>query len=551
MKMSISVWHLTPRHRLLLLSRVAWLLLTLLAFHSVQQAVASEPASIDACGPAGAGNCVPARMVLDVGARSGGSHGVLHLERNHAMLIDTHFDVSRAAVGDPEVADLVVVSARQVNLVPQLPGETNLILWGKGDKVRAVIDLKVGSAHARLERDLRRLLENETLRVDGAQEQIVLKGTVDSPLAMEQALRVANALLPAPKSGASPTAERVVNLLRVGANQQVMIEVIVAEMDRTLRRRLGTNFAGVYGSGGTDVSFFSMLQGLSRLQGGAAPQVLDLTSRVNFVSSIVKGSDSLDLFIEALQSDGLVKILAEPNLVARSGENAEFLVGGEVPIPIPQSGTIGTITIEFKQFGVGVNFTPTVLGANRIFMDVSTEVSEPNLTLGLETAGYTVPAFNTRRAATGVELADGESFAIAGLLRDDVTEVIAEFPGFGEIPVLGALFRSTQFERKKTELVIIATPRLVKPTRGKRPPLPTDGFTPPSAVEFFLKGSIEGEPRVDAGEVSAGPNSTLGGAPTPQATPGSEEVGAAGRQSGFAGAFGHAIDLSRAEGELP
>lgn len=178
--------------------------------------------------------------------------------------------------------------------------------------------------------------------------------------------------------------------------------------------------------------------------------------------------------------------------MARSGEKAHFLVGGEVPIPVPQSGSIGVITIEYKEFGVGLTFTPTVMGKDRIHLAMTAEVSEPDLTLGARVGGFVVPAFTTRRAATGIELGDGQSFAVAGLLREDVKELAHRFPFIGDIPILGALFSSTRFEKNETELVMIVTPRLVKPLPPGRPELPTDHFVEPNAFEFFFLGSLEG-----------------------------------------------------------
>ena len=553
------------------------------------------------CASKGAFSCVPTTVQLRKGKGAAGKHSHLDLVQGHALVLETPFTVNRVAVGDPEVADVVVVDTRQVNIVPLKVGETNLIIWNKAGDVEAAIDLNVGRRHSRLERELRRILDNESLVVEGSLNSLVLKGTVEGPIQMQHTLDVASALAGVPSKpqgsgGAGQNAPQIINLLKVGGNQQVMIEVIVAEMDRRLTRRLGTNLAGVYGSGGTDVNLFSLLQGLSRLENSAAPQVLDLSSRVNFISTISRGSDSLDIFIEAIQSDGLIKILAEPNLVARSGGSAEFLVGGEVPIPIPQSGSFGTITVEFKPFGVGVQFTPTVLTSNRIYLDVSTEVSEPNPTLGLESGGMKIPGFNTRRAATALELGDGESFAIAGLLRDDVNESISELPGLGDLPIFGALFRSTEFERKQTELVIIVTPRLVRPGPMGRPPLPTDHFVVPTAVEFFLHGSMEARSKhaaavPEAGQESAeaapsqdrsstspqdesstspqdegssspqdesstSPQDEGSASPQDEGTPLTEPVTTKpraeipGLTDTFAGQIGHSLDLESAEGEL-
>jgi pilus assembly protein CpaC len=503
-----------------------------------------------------------------MGHDASGRHTALEVLLGRALILETPFAVQRVALGNAEIADVVIVDPNQLNIVPLQMGATNLVLWGQDGRVAAAIDIQVGSSHARLEREIRRILENETLSLEGTHGAIVLKGTVEGPIQMQHTLDVVSALQAAQPglSGEDMPGgpkQEVVNLLKVGGNQQVMIEVIVAEMDRNLTRRLGTNLAGVYKSGGTDVNLLSLLQGLTRLESTQAPQLLDISSRVNFISTISRGSDSLDVFIEAVQSSGLIKILAEPNLVARSGESAEFLVGGEVPIPIPQGGTFGAITVEFKPFGVGVQFTPTVLTSNKIYINVSTEVSEPNNSLGLETGGLKVPGFNTRRVATAVELRDGESFAIAGLLRDDVVENLSEFPGLGDIPILGALFRSTQFVRKQTELVIIATPRLIVPGPTGRPPLPTDHFVIPTAVEFFLDGSLEAKPEVENEEKVPQPLANLTW-PEPEPQPVDEAQGharpahegepsssrAAVSADSFAGALGHSLNLQGAEGEL-
>jgi pilus assembly protein CpaC len=312
-----------------------------------------------------------------------------------------------------------------------------------------------------------------------------------------------------------------------------MIEVVVAEMKRSLRRNLGTNFAGVTANNGTELNIFSFLNNLTTLDG--AGQAILLSQRINLVGSIANGSDSLDIFMEAIQEKGLAKILAEPTLVARSGEPARFLAGGEIPIPVPQSGLSDRITIEFKEFGVGVVFTPTVMGPDRIHLHIATEVSEPEPTLGVQLQGFLVPAFMTRRAATGVELGDGESFAIAGLLRDDLKEIVHEFPGLGDIPVLGALFRSTEFRKDETELVMVITPRLVKPLPPGSPVLPTDHFIEPNAAEFFLLGSLEGGV---IGRLFSDPpaHAALGG-------PGKKQT----FNDGVAGDVGHRVDLTHAE----
>jgi pilus assembly protein CpaC len=365
-----------------------------------------------------------------------------------------------------------------------------VILWDTKGKLQAALDLHVGAPHSQIENELRRVLENDSIEVDGVGEAVILKGTVSSPIAMERAVRVADAFFPC---NSDCEDGNVLNLLDVGGNQQVMIEVTMAEMSRSVSRELGTNLSGsTTTNDGTKIDIVSLVQSITKGEASGVSQVAALGSKFNMWASIANGTDSLDILVEAIEENGLAKILAEPTLIARSGESAHFLAGGEVPIPIPQSGAFGVITIEFKEFGVGVTFTPTVLGPGRIHLKLSTEVSEIDPGIGTAVQGEIVPGFKTRRASTGVELGDGESFAIAGLLGETLTERAHQFPFLGDIPVLGALFRSTSFQKNETELVMIVTPRLVKPLSSGPHPLPTDHFIEPNAFELFLLGSLEG-----------------------------------------------------------
>jgi pilus assembly protein CpaC len=213
------------------------------------------------------------------------------------------------------------------------------------------------------------------------------------------------------------------------------------------------------------------------------------------------GDFGINYFVDAAIDNNLAKILAKPTLISRSGQTANVLVGGEIPIPVAQE--FGSVSVEFKTFGVAVEFTPTVMGAERINMEVAPEVSEPDFTLGADVGGFLTPGFVTRRASTNVELADGQSFAIAGLLNEQTTEFIEKYPLLGDIPILGALFRSSDFRRQETELVIIVTPRLVKPLPEGPPPLPTDYFVEPNDFEFFLLGAMESQRTGTPPEASA------------------------------------------------
>jgi pilus assembly protein CpaC len=292
-----------------------------------------------------------------------------------------------------------------------------------------------------------------------------------------------------------------VNAIEVGGNQQVMIEVIMAEMQRSLGRNMTVNFTSVIETGGKLYGFDSMLGGLMSideraltLDPASIAKTFNFTDRIDLAGTFINEGDFLiDTFIEAAQEQGLAKVLAKPTLLARSGQAASFLAGGEVPIPIAQGGAFGSITIEFKSFGVGVQFAPTVLGPDRIYLEVSPEVSQPDFTIATISGGALIPGFTTRRASTSVELADGQSFAIAGLLSDQVNSAVEKYPVLGDIPVLGTLFRSVQFQRNETELVMIVTPRVVKPLPAGQIHLPTDAYVAPNDFELYMLGALESQ----------------------------------------------------------
>jgi pilus assembly protein CpaC len=412
----------------------------------------------------------------------------LRLERGKSAYLVSEYQVKRVSVGDPNVVDVLVLSPRELQLVGKSIGTTNVLLWDSKGMPKAAIDVSVGTPHSHLESELRRVLGNDGISVDSAGESVVLKGTVASPIDVEHALMVARAFMAEKKES------NIINLLEVGGDQQVMIEVVIAEMSRVLRRRMGSNFM-VTGDNG-DFQIFNFINGLAAIDPSG---LVGISDQVTLVGRFFNGADSYQFFFDVLHERGLGKILAEPTLVARTGEKAHFLVGGEVPIPVSQGGAFGSITVEFKEFGVGVAFTPTVMESARIHLDVTTEVSEPDFSIAVNG----VPAFNTRRASTGVELGDGQSFAIAGLLREDVTQLVSQYPVLGDIPVLGNLFRSTQFQKDETELVMIVTPRLVKPLGSGPHPLPGDHYVEPDDFEFYLLGRLEGRPEQSSADESA------------------------------------------------
>ena len=455
----------------------------------------------------------------------------VELERGRAIVFRTGYPYKRVAVADPEIADVVVLGEREIEVVAKAVGGTNLLIWDANGRLQSSVEITVSPFRRQIVDELRRVLQNPDIDVDLAGDSIVLRGTVQSLEESEKATRVAKAFFAANRSfrpgpGDPPD---VINLLDIGGNQQVMIDVKIAEMARTVSRNLGVNIHGIIGKESERFRFSTLLANLTGFADFDDPdkEAITLDSRVNLFGRLINSKSlSLDLFLEALHEKGLVRILAEPTLVARSGQIASFLVGGEIPIPVPQGGTESVqITIEFKKFGVNVEFTPTVLGPDRIHMQVSPEVSEPDFNAGVKIAGTAVPAFITRRASTAVELADGQSFAIAGLLREDITSVVRQYPVLGDVPILGALFRSTEFQKRETELVMIIRARLVKPLPPGPVALPTDYYIEPTAFETYALGRIEGK----------GPRAT------PGLTADREFRGRRAPRPGLIGDFGHRL----------
>ena len=397
-----------------------------------------------------------------------------------SILLRLPAPVSRLSVGNKDVADVVLINPKEIYLLGKTVGSTNIILWSKSGQ-STVVDVSVGLDVAALQGKLQQVLPGENrIRVAAAGDSLVLTGHVSDAVKVDSALALAEAY----------AGKKVVNMLQAAAPQQVMLEVKVAEVSKNLLDKLGTRLTATEHNSGLSLisSFlFGPVGTFPNLGGGL---------------SIDKPGD---LKLEAEKKDGLVKILAEPNIIAMSGQEGSFLAGGKIFIPVPQAGAAGTtITLEEREFGVGLRFTPTVLEGGRINLRVTPEVSEVSSTgtvVSAEGVGTNIlPTITTRRASTTVQLRDGQSLAIGGLIKNNVTESMTALPVLGELPIIGPLFRSSEFQNDKTELLFVVTPRLVKPL----PPdykLPTDSFIEPSRSEFFLGGKLEGgapEPKAAA-----------------------------------------------------
>lgn len=427
----------------------------------------------------------------------------VHVAAGKSIIFESAQTVRRVAIAQPGIADAMVLSPRQIYINGKAPGSTNLTLWGSGDTIIGVVDINVAPDSNRLKENIYTVFPGETgIAVNAANDYLTLSGTVSSLAVANQVLELARAYAPIDKDGRP----RIINVLEVGGVHQVMLEVRVSEMSRTLARRLGFNFSFISSSGRQfGVSLLDNLVSLPR--DGWPGNPLAVTSNINGILNFLQDGTNWTVFIDALKENGLLKILAEPTLMTLSGKEARFLAGGEFPVPVPQGTGIGTtITIEYKPFGVGLAFTPVVLSNGKISMQVAPEVSELDFTTAVALNGFIIPSINTRRVSTTVELADGQSFAIAGLLKEDTREVVKKFPVLGEIPILGALFRSSDYQKRDTELIVIVTPHLVKPFDKKKQALPSDQFVDPNDFEFYLLGKVEGmsEPKTTRGQLKSG-----------------------------------------------
>ncbi|KWZ48892.1 secretin [Burkholderia savannae] len=455
----------------------------------MQMTISMAPAPV--AGAAGAAAAAPLRGPNCVGEMRESTSVSVPLGKS--LLVPLDEPVRNRTIGNPAVAQATMVSPRTLYLVGMSVGTTNMIVQGKSGACQ-IIDVAVGADAGGLQASLRQLMPHERdIRVSTAADTIVLAGNVSSAQAAQQAVAIAKAYSDRTNAGAAangngngggggPRAD-VLNMLTVTSPQQVMLEVKVAEVSKTLINQMGSavNIQGGFGSW-TGALVTSLLTGVG-----------------SGISASKSNKLPLNGSIDAQNTDQPVKILAEPQLVTISGQEATFLAGGKIFIPVPQSSGIGTntITLQEEEFGVGLKFTPTVLSNGRISLKVAPEVSElspTGVTLSAANVGNVsiLPLITTRRASTTVQMGDGETFAIGGLIKDNAQGSLKALPGIGELPVLGALFRSTSFQQDRTELVFVITPHLVKPLDTADVPLPTDSFTKPNEIDVYATGNMEG-----------------------------------------------------------
>jgi pilus assembly protein CpaC len=404
----------------------------------------------------------------------------LTLSQGTGTLVRLSGPMSDVFVANDTIADVQVRSATQLYVFGKGRGETTVYATGKNGRVVYAANVRVGNNISSVGEMLTLAMPEASIQATPMNNLVLLTGTVASPTDVEEAQRLVQAYV--------GEGTQVISRLRSAVPLQVNLKVKIAEINRSLAKDIGVNLLGQSGD-------FSVSQGEGIFvpKFGEVPEEgKDATGQIlrsvlGTTLGLRKSILGLDLItrINLAEADGLVTTLAEPNLTALSGETASFLAGGEFPIPISQS--LGAVTIEYKQYGVGLAFTPIVLADGRISMRVRPEVSELSNEGSIKLNGFDVPAITTRRAETTVELGSGQSFMLAGLLRNAQTNNIDKAPFLGDLPILGALFRSTRYRRSETELVIIVTPYLVRPVSGQLA-LPTDGYRAPTDVQRVLEG---------------------------------------------------------------
>ncbi len=385
-------------------------------------------------------------------------------------------------VGDPDVADVNPLTDHTLSILGKKIGTTRVQVYAEGKKLIGIFDVEVNYDISRLTNELKRQFPGSRLRASSVNGRIMLSGDVTDAATLDKAVTIAKQFSP-----------DIINTVSVMSPQQVMLEVRFIEVSRTASRELGVQW-NTFGNPNVNIGNNVAASGLpitAATAVGAAGVASGAAPFGFMIANLMKGGVSADVAINALEQKGLARSLAEPNLVALSGDTASFLAGGEYPIPI--SGTLGQITVDYKKYGVGLAFTPTVLSRGLINLKIEPEVSQIDTTHTVSVAnGISVPALIVRRASTTIELRDGQSFMIGGLLQTNNQNLIDQLPWLGTVPVLGTLFSSKSYQQNQTDLAIIVTPHLVRPMRpGDVVKTPADDALPPNDPDFFLLGKTE------------------------------------------------------------
>lgn len=418
---------------------------------------------------------------------------------NKALVVDIDRPFTELSVANPAIADIASLSDRSIYVLGKTAGATTLTIFDQDGQLVANVDVRVSPDIAEFKERLAQILPGERIDVRTANDGIVLSGRVSGSRKVARAMELAELYAP----------DKVTNLMVVGGSQQVMLEVQFAEMQRSVAKSLGSSIgasSSAAASNGVAIGTGGVSAGIPTDTGNL---YADSASAGSIGIGFGIGGLAVNVLVEALESKGMARSLAEPNIVAISGQEANFLAGGEYPVPSQNSD--GTISVQYRPFGVELNFLPTVIDDDLINLNLKTTVSSIDKdTSFTTTSGLQLSAFKVRRASTTVEMRDGQSFAIAGLLQDDFADQNGQVPWLGDVPILGALFRSADFQRQQTELVIIVTPHLVTPTSSDALSLPTDRMRVPTEAELFLAGRTEGAAGSSASVTQLGFDSSAG-----------------------------------------
>lgn len=481
--------------------------------------------------------CSAQAAVYDPIFRSQVSELTVPLNQSRILIFSDR--IENISLGNPKVADVLVLESRKIYVLGKSLGSTNVVVWGKGNKDYTTFKVQVTHDLDVLKKTIHQVMPEENPEVRSAEGAIILAGEVSSPVKVDAIVQLANQFVKNARdyslahtggsgggeSGKVEQPPAVINLLQVGGPNQVMLEVKVAEISRSVLKHLGINLAaydpgrpwkiGAVNGGAsfpnavdqndTEVPLFpndqSWSNGQDTMTGPSVDKFEPSTAGISGAGlffSHLTGASYFNLVIDASREDGLAKILAEPTLTTLSGESASFLSGGEFPIPV-WSGDSDNITVVFKEFGISVKVLPTVLDSQRINLHLDVAVSEltdaASITTGVPGASvrFSIPSLATRSASSTVELMDGQTIGIAGLISDKLRESVNKFPGLGDLPILGALFRSQDYVSDQSELVMFVTAHLARPIAPDEIRLPTDAFVDPTDAEFFLMGRLEGK----------------------------------------------------------
>lgn len=408
---------------------------------------------------------------------AGASATRLHLQANQSFLLDSTLDIRRVSIGKPEIADVTVVTPKQLMVTGKAPGETTLIYWTAAG-VPTSVDVNVWVENG-ARKSLEAIVPGEKFEMSGTPETMILTGSLSSETAQHRLVESAKAYT-----------KNVVNLLAVERVEQVMLQVRVAEVDRKIVKELGVNFlfkTGDVVGGYSPPNGFSPFSGaVNPLAAGGVSPSFSFSDAVNL---FVAKPGTFAAFLRAMNDRGALKVLAEPNLIVANGGEGKFLAGGEFPVVYNTSngGTAGT-TVIYKEFGVRLNFQPKITPNGEIHLKIYQEVSELDFSNAVVLTGFRIPALKSRKAESSLQLGDGQTFALAGLIDNKISKQVSKIPLLGDIPILGALFRSTRYQQEETELVVMVTPTIIRPyEKGKTPALPTDKMKPEEIDPSVLK----------------------------------------------------------------